>query len=137
MYASHLKLLNTTNQALALRIEWCKARARAQRWLEEVQLLSEEMRRVLVFLQWKVGVWKARASFLQKDLEAAESSTDELLGSGQLLCSRIDGVQAYAYRQASIQQSLHDQFKVLWSTVPLLISRNGWENSSHIALDLV
>ncbi|KAG2354774.1 hypothetical protein BDR07DRAFT_1545883, partial [Suillus spraguei] len=30
---------------LALRIEWCKSRARAMRWVEEVQLLQEEMRR--------------------------------------------------------------------------------------------
>ncbi|KAL4259471.1 CxC2-like cysteine cluster KDZ transposase-associated domain-containing protein [Pleurotus pulmonarius] len=33
----------------ALRIEWCKARARAQRWQEECMLLWEEMRRVIEF----------------------------------------------------------------------------------------
>lgn len=36
----------------AFRIEWCKSRARASRWAEEVELLQEEMRRVAEFLSW-------------------------------------------------------------------------------------
>ncbi|KAF9231029.1 hypothetical protein BU15DRAFT_90993 [Melanogaster broomeanus] len=39
-----------------MRIEWCKARARANRWAEEVELLSEEMRRVLAFLKWQAAL---------------------------------------------------------------------------------
>ncbi|KAF8880833.1 hypothetical protein BD779DRAFT_1758571, partial [Infundibulicybe gibba] len=37
----------------ALRIEWCKARARAHRWQEECILLREEMRRVESFFEWQ------------------------------------------------------------------------------------
>ncbi|KAF5375829.1 hypothetical protein D9615_008231 [Tricholomella constricta] len=33
----------------ALCIEWCKSKARSDRWSEEVELLQEEMRRVLEF----------------------------------------------------------------------------------------
>ncbi|KAF8069134.1 hypothetical protein FPV67DRAFT_1415501 [Lyophyllum atratum] len=40
-----------------LRIEWCRTRARAMRWAEEVELVQEEMRRVLAFLSWKAGWW--------------------------------------------------------------------------------
>ncbi|KAG1845839.1 hypothetical protein F4604DRAFT_1884248 [Suillus subluteus] len=36
-----------------VRIEWCKTRARALRWSEEVELLREEMRRVLQFFAWQ------------------------------------------------------------------------------------
>ncbi|KAF8074787.1 hypothetical protein FPV67DRAFT_1665550 [Lyophyllum atratum] len=41
----------------ALCIEWCCTRARAMRWAEEVELLTEEMRRVSAFLKWKAGWW--------------------------------------------------------------------------------
>ncbi|TFK61726.1 hypothetical protein BDN72DRAFT_903841 [Pluteus cervinus] len=54
-----------TNQTViseALRIEWCKTRARAHRWQEECQLLLEEMRRVLAFYSFKMQQWSTRAS---------------------------------------------------------------------------
>ncbi|KAG1861320.1 hypothetical protein F4604DRAFT_1684122 [Suillus subluteus] len=35
-----------------VRIEWCKSHVRALRWLEEVELLMEEMHRVLQFFAW-------------------------------------------------------------------------------------
>ena len=41
----------------AMRIEWCKARARANRWTEEVDLLKEEMRRTEQFLEWHANWW--------------------------------------------------------------------------------
>ncbi|KAG1796695.1 uncharacterized protein HD556DRAFT_1441381 [Suillus plorans] len=37
-----------------LHVEWCKARARQNCWSEEVQLLLEEMWRVLAFFNWQV-----------------------------------------------------------------------------------
>lgn len=42
---------------LALRAEWCKARARARRWSEEVDLLLEEMRRVIAYHEWECARW--------------------------------------------------------------------------------
>ncbi|KAG1871548.1 hypothetical protein F4604DRAFT_1881169 [Suillus subluteus] len=46
----------------SLRVEWCKAWARAHWWEEEVQLLCEEMRCVLAFLEWQAGWWDAQGS---------------------------------------------------------------------------
>ncbi|KAJ6459377.1 hypothetical protein C8R47DRAFT_1081340 [Mycena vitilis] len=43
-----------------IRVEWAKARARADRWQEELILLEEEMRRVLEFCSWKARWWEAR-----------------------------------------------------------------------------
>ncbi|KAJ7727865.1 hypothetical protein B0H14DRAFT_3518738 [Mycena olivaceomarginata] len=43
-----------------IRIEWTKARARADRWREELILLDEEMRRVLEFCEWKALWWDQR-----------------------------------------------------------------------------
>jgi hypothetical protein len=38
-------------------VEWCKARSRVQRWGEEVDLLVEEMRRVVTYFSWKARWW--------------------------------------------------------------------------------
>ena len=40
-----------------MQVEWSKSKARAERWREEVILLSEEMRRVLVYFEWKARWW--------------------------------------------------------------------------------
>ncbi|KAF9028249.1 hypothetical protein BDZ89DRAFT_934883, partial [Hymenopellis radicata] len=41
----------------ALRIEWCKSRARAKRWQEECNILRVEMRRVLATFEAQAAVW--------------------------------------------------------------------------------
>ncbi|KAF9230663.1 hypothetical protein BU15DRAFT_57022, partial [Melanogaster broomeanus] len=81
-----------------MRIEWCKARARANRWAEEVELLSEEMRRVLAFLTWQAAWWTTQAS-RRTDLGLVE----------------MEGVIAYAHRQAAICLAMRRSFEALWS----------------------
>ncbi|KAG1903738.1 uncharacterized protein F5891DRAFT_947152 [Suillus fuscotomentosus] len=70
----------------SLRVEWCKARARAHRWEEEVQLLHEEMRRVIAFLDWHAGWWDTQGS----------RRTFSSLQAGE-------GALAYAQRQANLR----------------------------------
>lgn len=41
----------------SLQVEWAKAQARKQRWEEEVLLIHEEMRRVVMFYEWKAHWW--------------------------------------------------------------------------------
>ncbi|KAJ7839774.1 hypothetical protein B0H13DRAFT_2417357 [Mycena leptocephala] len=45
------------NEDAALRLEWAKTRARAMRYAEEVDLLQEEMRRVVQFMDWRRDSW--------------------------------------------------------------------------------
>ncbi len=54
--------LNIIFESIAIKIEWCKARARMLRWEEEIELLLEEMRRVAVYGNWKAAWWRARAN---------------------------------------------------------------------------
>ncbi|KAG1844078.1 hypothetical protein DFJ58DRAFT_717693 [Suillus subalutaceus] len=54
-----------------MQIEWCKARARVMRWAEEVELLKEEMRRILQFLEWDAQRWDEQG--LENMLEDAAS----------------------------------------------------------------
>ncbi|KAJ6490424.1 hypothetical protein C8R47DRAFT_977475, partial [Mycena vitilis] len=45
-----------------VRVEWSKAKARKDRWEEEVALIREEMKRVLRFLRWRAMWWEMRRS---------------------------------------------------------------------------
>lgn len=45
-----------------LRVEWCKARARASWWSEECSLPIEEMQRVLAFFRWEIAQWKEQGT---------------------------------------------------------------------------
>ncbi|KAG2062671.1 hypothetical protein BDR04DRAFT_972757, partial [Suillus decipiens] len=42
----------------SLCIEWCKTRARCNRWFEEIQLLLKEMWHILEFLDWQTKWWE-------------------------------------------------------------------------------
>ncbi|KAG1777221.1 ZPR1 zinc-finger domain-containing protein [Suillus placidus] len=95
---------NETILSEALRIEWCKSRARASRWAEEVELLQEEMRRVAEFLSWHATWWEEQA-VRRTGLTAAER----------------EGVQGYARRQAAMRRAMRDRFLALWSVVPALL----------------
>jgi hypothetical protein len=89
--------VSRTNMLSGVRIEWCKTRARALRWTEEVELLKEEMVRVVRFFNWEVQRWEERRSRC-----VGESSAD------------IEGLQAYAARQADIRRRLASHFCGLW-----------------------
>jgi hypothetical protein len=83
---------------VALRIEWCKSRARAMRWSEEVELLLEEMRRVQQFLRWHAHWWVFQGS--RKESVSAE---------------QLEGLIAYAGRQADQRRALREEFSWIWS----------------------
>jgi hypothetical protein len=86
-----------------MRIEWCKARARAMRWEEEVYLLQEETRRILQFFEWEALRWDGRVA----------ASTDEVADCE----SRI----AYARRQASLRRRLAQRFQDMWADTLLFL----------------
>ena len=79
-----------------LRAEWAKSRARAARATEEVQLLREEMRRVLSFLDWKSKWWRSQAA-----LRKVQPGLRE-------------GLEAYALVQANLQDLLASDFRATW-----------------------
>ncbi|KAJ6566718.1 hypothetical protein B0H19DRAFT_1025332 [Mycena capillaripes] len=92
----------------AVRIEWAKARARAMRWREEVDLLEEEMRRVLQFLRWR-SQWWAKQVGRKPGLDGPQ----------------LEGEMVYAIRQERLQIEPHDLFKMDWETakLPALIAQ--------------
>ncbi|KAF7322140.1 CxC2 domain-containing protein [Mycena kentingensis (nom. inval.)] len=93
-------VIAATNESL--RVEWAKARARAKRWAEEVELLQEEMRRVLEFFSWKAAWWRSLEGGRVNDAEQAVAA----------------GLEAYANRQARLQEQLRAKFERSWADVP-------------------
>jgi hypothetical protein len=91
------------------------------RYAEEVELLFEEMRRVLAFLEWDRDRWKKRAlNFPQRDSDnAAGPSTP----SASLVQKAVleEGLRAYALHQASVHQHLFDTFGQQWHDIPAFI----------------
>ena len=88
----------------AMRVQWVTSSARMERWVEEVELLQEEMRRVVTYLEWKSGQWMGK--------QDARSTTAAL--------SIQSGLQAYAHKQARIYHDLAVAFSKLWR--PTLVS---------------
>ena len=82
-----------------VRAEWARSRARVRRCTEEVELLVEEMRRVIAFYEWKACQWDSRR----------ESRSDV---SAELK----EGIVGYAVEQAALQRTLSSVCQSLWQT---------------------
>ncbi|KAG6828010.1 hypothetical protein H0H92_009670 [Tricholoma furcatifolium] len=104
----------------AFQDEWCKSRARAMRFAEEVDLLNEEMHRVLRFLEWKRNSWLSKADFWSQ----------QPIGP----TPRGEGLIAYAHRQAGFQVAMASHFRQLWLPIPSLVAEAHLRilNSRHV-----
>ncbi|KJA24436.1 hypothetical protein HYPSUDRAFT_136378, partial [Hypholoma sublateritium FD-334 SS-4] len=101
----------------ALRIEWCRARARAHRWQEECLLLAEEMRRIKEYFKTKTEWWTNlaldppmiedfdRSKVLSPALQAIYNERNR---------SIVDGKRSYALRQADIQERMSRMCQQEW-----------------------
>ncbi|KAF7321845.1 hypothetical protein MKEN_00706400 [Mycena kentingensis (nom. inval.)] len=84
-----------------VRVEWSKARARRDRWVEEVELLREEKKRVLLGLGTVEKEWLDRAG--QRHDRDGELN---------------HGLRAYALRQADLTRRRGRHFETLWEMDP-------------------
>ena len=87
------------------RHEWMTCRARADRWIEEEELLREEMRRVIVYLEWKSRTWSEKVGV------RVGSCTPDIQR----------GVDAYARKQSNIHREIAMLFASQW--LPYLDAR--------------
>jgi hypothetical protein len=81
----------------SMRVEWAKSRARMMRWKEELLLVQEEMRRVLVYLRWRADWWQGQSSL--------RIHNDE---------SIVSGISGYAHKQAAICSHMAKQCASYW-----------------------
>ena len=95
-----------------LRVEWSKSHERKMRWKEEVQIIQEEMRRTIVFYEWKQQWW------LDQDCQL--TTTDNTIQHG---------ISAYSQKQAHYCKSMAESFTIAW--LPFLQSKGikpEWED---------
>ncbi|KIP01314.1 hypothetical protein PHLGIDRAFT_55306, partial [Phlebiopsis gigantea 11061_1 CR5-6] len=78
-------------------IEWAKAKARASRWSEEVELICEEMRRAITYCTWKANWWQSRA-------EQRPDASPEMR----------EGLRAYALQHAQEEKALAARWSAGW-----------------------
>ena len=111
-----------------LRVEWSKSQARKMRWEEEVQILQEEMRRTIVYYEWKQKWW------LDRNIQPTSDNSIQ------------HGISAYSLKQAHYCKCMAESFAMAW--LPFLQSEGiqpEWEyrykwlvsgkNRSSTALD--
>ncbi|KAJ7234341.1 hypothetical protein C8J57DRAFT_1531743 [Mycena rebaudengoi] len=91
----------------SVRVEWARAQARKHRWVEEVMLLREEMRRVLRYLTWQADWWDGRAGL--------RTAVDDALRSG---------LAGYAAKEARWHRRLRDYFRKKWDVPALVAARH-------------
>ncbi|THU75491.1 hypothetical protein K435DRAFT_814289 [Dendrothele bispora CBS 962.96] len=87
----------------AVRVEWCKSRARMFRWKEEVMLLTEELRRMQHYAIWKAEWWMERRVGLNGG-HILETISPELR----------EGLDAYAWQQTSFQHGSALKIRERW-----------------------
>ncbi|KAJ7030526.1 hypothetical protein C8F04DRAFT_1263825 [Mycena alexandri] len=106
-----------------IRIEWTKARARADRWREEVILLEEEMWRVLEFCKWKARWWE-----------------DRTVGRPDASNVLAEGVRAYTLEQVTRERFWATSWERKWAAVraraALALSGQLVDVTSEVALEV-
>ncbi|KAJ7133853.1 hypothetical protein C8R46DRAFT_923494 [Mycena filopes] len=90
----------------ALRVEWCKAYSRANRWPEELVLVEEEMRRTIAYGEYEEERWKARAVVRTKMLGKPGIAVDPVV---------LEGVRAYALEQADRERRTCELLRADWA----------------------
>ena len=105
-----------------VRHEWMTCRARADRWREESDLLQEEMRRVIAFLEWKSGSWAQKVGSR----------------SGSVTVDIQHGIDSYARKQASVYHELAFSLAKQW--IPCLLALKldiSWAKSYSWAHEII
>jgi hypothetical protein len=91
------------------------------RYTEEVELLLEEMRRVLAFLEWDRDRWNKRALHVRRRADGATPFPTPSPSQGKTAAFE-EGLRAYALCQASVRQQLFDTFLQQWHEVPAFVA---------------
>ncbi|KAF8209732.1 hypothetical protein K438DRAFT_1571533 [Mycena galopus ATCC 62051] len=90
----------------ALRVEWCKAYSRRNRWREELVLVEEEMRRTIEFGRVVEQQWRERATARTVMLGAPAQRLDDAVR---------EGARAYALEQADRERRTYARLNTDWA----------------------
>ncbi|KAJ2912610.1 hypothetical protein MD484_g7802, partial [Candolleomyces efflorescens] len=120
----------------ALRVEWCKTRARAHRWQEECLLLAEEMRRVKAFFRWEISTWEARVKDVATRFERPVLEGTPLAITDMVRRSKeaFDlGRVAYAARTGDMWSRMLNEVSSAWKGLEgVLVGETGFVEDSRL-----
>jgi hypothetical protein len=71
-----VKLNDTDEPNESLRLHWCKTSANAERWVEELELVQEEMRRVLAYFVWRAQWWNSQVGRRPDEAQDLQDALD-------------------------------------------------------------
>lgn len=91
-------------------MEWAKSKIRAHHWRVQLLLLSEEMRRSLVFVRWMAEHWRTLARAASGDSDLAE------------------GKMAYAMKHAVAYDGLHSKWATKWRPLVDIAQRTSFKS---------
>ncbi|KAK7455801.1 hypothetical protein VKT23_010833 [Stygiomarasmius scandens] len=97
----------------ALRIAWCKARARAHRYQEECILLQEEMRRIRETYQYEARLWAVRGAVTE-----TRDAHGNIVRFADESPEAVEGRKAYASYQMFVRFSMAAVCSKSWSKLP-------------------
>ncbi|KAJ7775002.1 hypothetical protein B0H16DRAFT_1713446 [Mycena metata] len=103
-YAAPTKQTGDKKLHEVIRVEWCKAYSRVNRWREDLVKVEEEMRRTLEFGRYAEAQWKARA----------EARTTMLADASPIQPEVLEGVRVYALEQAHRERRLREKLEHEW-----------------------
>ena len=109
----------------SMRAEWARSRARAERWEEEVDLLVEEMQRIIRFLESESAEWQARADRRVK-----------MFTNLRIPFDLEDGVRAFAMHHVALYKDLASRFVALWTPLLVTIDRSPSWSSEYVTQSL-
>jgi len=98
-----------------LRVEWCKGKACQDRWQEEVELLLEERRRILVLFDHRAKQWD----------KLAEQDQAWMLPGVPMDEISVNGRVAYAREQAMQYRTMRAHCVHMWVNIDMYVGSEG------------
>jgi hypothetical protein len=96
------------NVVTVVRVEWCKAYSRSNRWHEELVVVEEEMHRTIEFGDWEEARWIERST-----------ARTVMLGEAYMPISAevAEGVRVYALEHADRERRTSKKLRRDWGAI--------------------
>ena len=121
----------------AKKVQWFRAHADMMRWVEEVELLEEEFRRLIRGLEKMASIWESLSSLPSAELKYRPTPAMTLSSS-----TTLPGYSAYAARKAAMYHEMTkkecDRFKNAggqWPAENKSLSEHVWQRRPALTVD--
>lgn len=107
--------------AIALRVEWSKAKARAERWAEDISIVSTEMSRSLDHVRHEAATWRRLANDI-----APRPNLHSAVGDASAFA---EGRRAYAFERSILYDDLGNKWAAKFTKVIKSAKKSSFSNA--------